>query len=238
MRKLSYCVILVIVASYSGALFSLASAKNVKVGLQIGHFSPQDWIVQKRFDDGDALSYGDIPYFRYSGFGSGFELGLRVRYDLGLWGLRLDLARKSMSDNAVVYDFFSSYNWAGEMIIYSVKSFLIHELYRENEKISSYLGIGTGANFADLKVTLSDRAFPDWPPTIYKGTSNPLLLSFVAGFDYSLAWNMTLNCEFEYEYAESDWRLESSVSVYESEIRNLNIGGTSIRLGIGYGFGR
>jgi opacity protein-like surface antigen len=230
------CIIAVMAVLNSGLAPTPACANTMRIGLQIGHFSPQDWVIQERFDDGSRIPHGGYPYYRYGGFGGGIELGFGARYDFDLWGLRLDLARKAMCDDAIVHDFFSSFDWTGKMTVYSVKFFFIQRFSGGTKGISPYLGVGTGVHFAEFEVNITNRFYLGLPPTIYEGSSNPLVLSFVAGFDYSLVWKLTLDCEFEYDFAESDWKLDSSVPGLESEIRNLNIGGTTIRVGIGYGF--
>jgi opacity protein-like surface antigen len=236
MRKTTFSVSLIMAAIYFGPIISHASAKNIKVGVQIGHFSPQDWIVQERFDDGDGIYHGDFPYYGYSGFGNGIDFQVNIQYDLGLWGLRLDFGRKSMSDRAVLEGGVSSFDWAGEMEIFSAKSFIINRLYGRHGDISPYLGVGAGICFGDFEVTLTDRNHPDLPGWDSRSSSDPMVLGFLAGFDYALIANVILQCEFEYDCAESDWKLELSSIGGGSEVRNLNIGGTTIRAGIGYGF--
>ncbi len=77
---------------------------------------------------------------------------------------------------------------------------------------------------------------PDLGADVRKASSTPIGINFMVGFEYVLIGNVFLNGELGYEYAESDWELEISDSDRSLELRDLNIGGTSLRLGLGYEF--
>ncbi len=233
MNKLSRFIIPVLLLLSVSALSASASDGHMRIGIRIGHFAPQDWLIQ-----GPAETPGSRQYWRgYGGtlgFGDGIDFGFQAGYYFPRWGLRLGLGARSNTKEAKLQDLWGTWDYKGKLKVYSIELILIHKLAGDNSSFSPYIGIGPGLYIADWEQEITGMWSPEWGGSLRDETATSI--SFLAGFDYPLIGNIFLNCELVYEYAESDWELEISDSDRSLELRDLNIGGSSLRLGLGYEF--
>lgn len=235
MSRLSRFIIPVLLLLSVSALSASASDGHMRIGIRIGHFTPQDWLIQ-----GPAETPGQPhSWQRYGGsmgFGDGFDFGFQAGYYFPRWGLRLGLGARSLTKEAKVQQefFWEIWDYKGKLKVYSIELILIHKLAGNNSSFSPYIGIGPGLYIADWEQEITGMWSPEWGGSLRDETA--ISISFLAGFDYPLIGSIFLNCELGYEYAESDWELEISDSDRSVELRDLNIGGTSLRLGLGYEF--
>jgi opacity protein-like surface antigen len=72
--------------------------------------------------------------------------------------------------------------------------------------------------------------------TWLKDSSRAIGVHLLAGLEYPIFKSLFLGCEIKYSYVEGSWELENQNTGEVTEIKNLNIGGTSIRLGLNYKF--
>jgi len=171
------------------------------------------------------------------GFGGGIDFGLQAGYYFPRWGLRLGLGARSLTKEAKLRGMmWELWDYDGRLKIYSIEMVLIHRLADQNSSFAPYIGVGPGLYFADWEQKMTREMAPDLEPSVRKASSTPIGINFMVGLEYALMGNVFLNGELVYEYAESDWELEISDSDRSLELRDLNIGGTSLRLGLGYEF--
>lgn len=235
MNRLSRFIIPVLLLLSVSALRASASERHMRVGIRIGHFIPQDWLIQ-----GPAETPGSPYYWRgyrgTLGFGDGIDFGFQAGYYFPRWGLRLGLGARSNKKEAKLEEefFWGIWDYKSKLKVYSVELILIHKLADDNSSFSPYIGIGPGLYIADWKQEITDMWGPEWEESLQNETATSI--SFLAGFDYPLIWSIFLNGELVYEYAEADWEFKISGRDMKTELRDLNIGGTSLRLGLGYEF--
>ncbi len=236
MNKLSRFIIPVLLLLSVSALSASASEGRMRIGIRIGHFAPQDWLIQ-----GPAETPGQPYRWQWyggsMGFGDGIDFGLQAAYCFPRWGLRLGLGTRSLTREAQIRgQIWEILEYKGELKVYSIELILIHKLAGNNSSFAPYIGIGPGLYIAEWEQETTGGWSPPLGESLRDETTTPITISFLAGFDYALIGNIFLNGELGYEYAESDWELAISDSDRSLELRDLNIGGTSLRLGLGYEF--
>ena len=70
----------------------------------------------------------------------------------------------------------------------------------------------------------------------YKGSDVSFGAHFLAGVDFKMLRDFIFKSQFRYTYIQSEWQLEDQDSDDKIDIYDLNIGGTSLRFGLGYNF--
>ena len=236
MNRLSRFIIPVLLLLSVSALSASASDGHMRIGIRIGHFAPQDWLIQGPAET-PSRPYSWQWYGGSMGFGGGIDFGLQAGYYFPRWGLRLGLGARSLTKEAKLRGMmWELWDYDGRLKIYSIEMVLIHRLADQNSSFAPYIGVGPGLYFADWEQKMTREMAPDLEPSVRKASSTPIGINFMVGLEYALMGNVFLNGELVYEYAESDWELEISDSDRSLELRDLNIGGTSLRLGLGYEF--
>ncbi len=236
MNRMSRLIIPVLLLLSISALSASASDGHMRIGIRIGHFTPQDWLIQGPAET-PGQPYNWQWYGGNMGFGGGIDFGLQAAYSFPKWGLRLGLGARSLTKEAKVRGMiWDTWDYDGRLQVYSIEIILIHRLAGQNSSFAPYIGVGPGLYFADWEQKMTREEDPDLGAYVQKASATPIGINFVVGFEYVLIGNVFLNGELGYEYAESDWELEISDSDRSFELRDLNIGGTSLRLGLGYEF--
>jgi opacity protein-like surface antigen len=236
MKRLSRFIIPVLLLLSVSALSVPASDGHMKIGIRIGHFTPQDWLIQGPAET-PGQPYSWQWYGGNMGFGGGIDFGLQAAYCFPRWELRFGLGARSLAKEAKLRGMiWETWDYDGRLQVYSIEMILMHRLADQNSSFVPYVGAGPGLYFADWEQKMTREMAPDLEPSVRKASSTPIGINFLVGLEYVLIGNIILNCEMGYEYAESDWELEISDSDRNSELRDLNIGGTSLRLGLGYEF--
>jgi hypothetical protein len=237
MNRLSRFIIPVLLLLSISALSASASEGHMRIGIRISHFTPQDWLIQGPAET-PGQPYSWQWYGGNMGFGGGIDFGLQAAYSFPKWGLRLGLGARSLAKEAKVWEgmMMETWDYDGRLQVYSIEMILIHRLADQNSSFAPYIGVGPGLYFADWEQKMTRERDPDLGAYVWKASSTPIGINFMVGFEYVLIGNVFLNGELGYEYAESDWEFEISDSGRSLEMRDLNIGGTSLRLGLGYEF--
>lgn len=218
------------------ALSASASDGHMRIGIRIGHFAPQDWLIQGPAET-PGQPYSWQWYGGNMGFGGDIDFGLQAAYCFPRWGLRLGLGARSLAKEAKVRGMiWETWDYDGRLQVYSIEMILIHRLADQNSSFAPYIGVGPGLYFADWEQKMTRERDPNLGAYVQKASATPMGINFMVGLEYVLIGNVFLNGELGYEYAESDWELEISDSDRSFELRDLNIGGTSLRLGLGYEF--
>lgn len=236
MRKmfavLPFCLFLIVISS--GDLY--AGEREFSVGFQIGPFIPHNWQIQgwttiwRRQD-------GSISSGRLEGFGNGMDIILYGQYRFRHWELRFDAGGRLLIRRKLdMVDETSQTRYENRLIVYPFTLSFIRRTDILNTFFSPYFGIGGGIYFADWEEKYSYSSEYSYNRTWLKGSSAPFGVHFLTGIDYDLWRNLYLQFEYRYSYVDSDWELKDQDTDEREKIRDLDIGGTSLKLGLGYGF--
>ncbi len=236
MRKifsvLLFCLFFMI-QSFGG----VSAGENLyRFGLQIGPFIPHHWQIQgwtsiSRNQDGSITS-GHLE-----GFGNGIDIILYGQYRFGHWELRFDAGGRLLLRRKLdIVSGISETRYENRLIVYPFTLSFIRRTNILNTFFSPYFGIGGGIYFADWEEKYSYSYGNSYSRTWLKGSSAPFGVHFLTGIDYDLWRNLYLQFEYRYSYVESDWELKDQDTDEREKIRDLDIGGTSLKLGLGYSF--
>ncbi len=215
--------------------FSFAQDNKYDVGLRTGIFVPSNWMIQGyhyvEYVDG---SPEDITMM---GFGNGVILNLYTKYyftdNLGIMlEVGADLLQKNKLELALApngeYDMYEN-----SLVIFPVNLSLIHRLKLTETKFSPFTGVGFGVYISQWEQEhFPGRGSRRW----FQGSENPIGIKFFTGFDLPIYHNLIFNFQFDYNYAATDWTITDTDSDRETVYNKLNIGGVSLKLGIGFKF--
>jgi len=222
---------LLVAPSHISDLF--AQGKAFRVGIQAGAFIPQYWQIQ----GWEQISYsnGSPTSVTVSGFGDGGELNLFGTYYFSDWGATVRtgvrLPRRELSMSAGPGGWRESYE--NRLTVIPLTFSLTRRASVNNSKFSSYFGIGIGLYISRWEQKHSrEGAERTW----LKGSSTPIGGNLTAGFDYPLYSHLLINCEAEYSYVKTDWEIQNVDTNERIELKNSNIGGISLRLGLAFEF--
>jgi opacity protein-like surface antigen len=213
-----------------------AGEKPYRIGFQMGPFIPHDWQVQGgtfvSFDPDGSVSNGAVE-----GFGNGLDLVAYGEYRFGSWWLRADgggrlLIRGKFDLVRSTYE----QHYENRLIIYPFTLSLIHRGAPGTSFFRPYFGVGGGIYFADWEEKYSSSSQYSYVRAWYEGSATPLGLHALAGVDYRVWKNLYLNFEYRYSYVEIDWELKDQDTDERRKLDDVGIGGTSLKLGLGYGF--
>ncbi len=227
------CALLFVIIS-SGDLS--AGERQYRFGIQFGPFIPHNWQIQgwtSVWHDQD----GSISSGRLEGFGNGIDIILYGQYRFGHWELRFDAGGRLLIKRKLdIITENSETRYENRLIIYPFTLSFIRRTDILNSFFSPYFGIGGGIYFADWEEKYSYSYGNSYGRTWLKGSSAPFGVHFLTGIDYHLWRNLYLQFEYRYSYAELNWELKYEDTDEREEIKNLDIGGTSLKLGLGYSF--
>jgi len=227
------CALLLILIS-SGDLY--AGDKLYRFGLQIGPFIPNNWQIQGwtsiwRDQDG-SITGGNLE-----GFGNGVDIILYGQYRFRHWELRFDAGGRLLIRRKLdIITETSETRYENRLIIYPFTLSFIRRTDILKTFFSPYFGIGGGIYFADWEEKYSYSSGYSYNRVWLKGSSAPFGVHFLTGIDYDLWWNLCLQFEYRYSYVELNWELKDQDTDEREKIKNLDIGGTSLKLGLGYSF--
>lgn len=236
MKKLKVCAVSLLMAAILTSV-AFAEEKQFAAGVWVGSFIPQNWQIQGQ----QSVYYdatGEATSANVWGFGSGNDLILYGIYYFSDWGLRLEFGARLLQKRKLDIDFPTrSEEYENRLNIIPVSLTLLYRIKISNTKINPYLGIGPSIYFAswEQKFTRQVVGLP-FERTWLKDSSSPIGVHLLAGLEYPIFKSLFLGCEIKYSYVEGSWELEDQDTDEVTEIKNLNIGGTSIRLGLNYKF--
>ena len=210
-----------------------AGDKKFQVGIQLGPFIPQDYMVQGSSQitySGSALQYAVV-----NGFGYGNDLNLSVVYYFSDWGINLKSGARLLKNKLEVAlppngdkDYFEN-----TLTIIPVTLSLIDRLKLSDSKFVPYIGMGAGVLIAHWE----EKHYPENQTRLWlKGSANPVDFHFLAGFTFPIYYDLLFNGEIEYSYAPADWKIKNVDTTDEVEMKNLNIGGVALKLGLAFRF--
>lgn len=235
MKKIIYSFVFVIYFIFCNAFTSNVEAQDEKfqIGIQSGPFIPQNWQIQ---------GYNQITYSNGSpvnaingGFGNGFDMNLSVCYFFTGWGLNLNAGIRmldknlemALAPNGEKVDYESNLN------IVPITLSLINKFNIPDSRLVPYVGMGTGV----LIATWEQKDFPENATrTWLKGSANPIDFLFKSGFIFPVYYDLLLTGEISYDYAATTWKIEDVDSGDQYEMRDLNIGGVSLKIGLAFRF--
>ncbi len=212
-----------------------AGEKQFSVGFQIGPFIPQDWRVQGTEEilwiTDDFASSATV-----SGFGHGFDIILYGEYWPSRWGLRLESGGRILSGRKV--DVITPYGpiyYESHLVIYPVSLSFIYRIESPSSDVTPYIGAGTGfiISYSDQEYSLYSSVFR---LEQFEGKSMAMSFHFLSGFEYAIFPRFPLQLEFRYDFAPSDVRLDKIDSEITRELKDINLGGVSLRIGAGFRF--
>ena len=211
-----------------------AQGKPFTIGMSIGPFIPQDWQIQGYtaiYFDSEGSPTGALV----SGFGPGVDLSLYGSYNFSNnWGLMIKASGRLLQKRKLDMAFTTGNDYfENRLNIFPITLSLKHQISVTNSKISPYLGLGLGIYISDWE----QKHYPEGAErTWLKGSSTTLGVHFLTGFDCPLYHDILFDCELRYSYAEGEWKIKDVDRNTETEFRNLNIGGVSLNIGLGYRF--
>jgi opacity protein-like surface antigen len=207
-----------------------------RFGLQIGPFIPNNWQIQGWTSVWRDRT-GSITSGNLEGFGNGIDIILYGQYRFGHWELRFDAGGRLLIRRKLdIVTENSETHYENRLIIYPFTLSFIRRADILNTFFSPYFGIGGGIYFADWEEKYSYSSGSSYRREWLKGSSAPFGVHFLAGIDYDLWRNLYLQFEYRYSYVDSDWELKDQDTDEREKIRDLDIGGTSLKLGLGYSF--
>jgi hypothetical protein len=226
------CALLLAIIS-SGDLY--AGEKRFSVGFQIGPFIPQDWRIQGTQEilwiTDDFVSSATV-----SGFGHGLDIIVYGEYWPSRWGLRLESGGRILSGRKI--DVITPYGpiyYESHLVIYPVSLSFIYRVESPSSDVTPYIGAGTGfiISYSDQEYSLYSDVFR---LEQFEGKSTAMSFHFLSGFEYAIFPAFPLLLEFRYDFAPSDMRLDRVDSEIIRKLEDINMGGTSLRIGAAFRF--
>ncbi|MEE9554344.1 MAG: outer membrane beta-barrel protein [candidate division Zixibacteria bacterium] len=213
---------------------TVSAQTQLRFGIQSGPFMPQDWQVQGR-----SVIFNDpvpVQFVSVSGFGNGADLLLFAEYSGGNFGLRItggiQLLKKYNYD---IQTASGERHLENNLTIIPIVSNVIYRFESSNPKISPYFGFGPGLYIAKWEEK-DFRYYSTFERDWFKGSKTAPGVNVLAGLEYVLYKGLRFGIEFSHSYVSADWRIDDEDSDSNIEYDNLNIGGSSIRLGLIYHF--
>jgi hypothetical protein len=204
-----------------------------RVGFQAGPFISADWQVQGQSvtDHGEFFSS-----LEFSGFGNGVDLMLSLQYDFSSWGVRTESGVQLFETRKLVYGSLGlRRKYENRMLIVPVVFSLIRNVELNAPRLSHFFGVGGGIYLIDMETKYRYLRVP-YNRMWLKESSVLPGFHFLAGFDYRLFKKLFAGFEYRYNFAVGDFHLDNVDNDQRTNIYDLNIGGTSLRLGFGYRF--
>jgi len=234
MKKTALMGIRVLLFSLFLTPAGFSGENRFRVGFQAGPFIPADWQIQGQSETGHG---GDnFPNIQFSGFGNGTDLLLSIQYDFSSWGIRAESGVRLYETRKLISGTLGlPVKYENRMQVVPAVFSLVRQVRLNDPKLTPYFGIGGGSYFIDMQTKYSISAFPN------SGTwlkESKILLGFhtLAGFDYRVYDELFANFEYGYDFAVGDFRLDNVDNDDYINIYDLNLGGTSLRFGVGYRF--
>jgi outer membrane protein W len=214
---------------------SLARDKPLTVGIRYGLFIPQD-----RYINGStAISCneeGSPTSGVVWGFGNGSDISVYVTYFFSNWGLMLEEGFRSLENKVYLGYTTGRDNYENSLTIYPITLSSIYKLPLSNSENFPYFGAGMGVYISNWEEITSQWRYEKFHQAREEGSLTPIGFHFLAGYNLKVNYDLYANLEFRYSFINGDWNIENKDTKRVIEYRNLNIGGTSLNIGLGYKF--
>ncbi len=128
-------------------------------------------------------------------------------------------------------------SYKNRLNIFPITLSSIYKISIPNSKTIPYLGVGIGvyiSKWEEKHVQSIVSPFLITTSTWLKGSLNPIGVHFLSGFNSLIYYDIFLNCELRYSFIEGNWKIKDVGDNVETEFRGLNIGGVSLKIGLGY----
>lgn len=212
-----------------------AQDKKFDVGIQNGFFLPSDSYIRGY----QIVTYvnGSPTNIVCSGFGTGAILNLYAKYLFSnSTGLMLETGVNLFTQNKIelaLAPIGETDMYENKLTIFPIQLSLLHNINIAESKFIPYLGAGVGVYISEME----QKHYPENATrTWLKSNKVPVGVLFISGFSFPIYHDLMINFQFTYNYASADWKIENVDNDSEFEFKNLNIGGTSLKLGIGFRF--
>jgi hypothetical protein len=240
MHKHIIFIMLCITLSFGYASDMDKKTNIFSLGIKSGIFVPHHSIIQ---------GYSFIRYnssespidLAAEGFGNGSDLrlfcaytnnrsGLAVMIECGIIamiGNRIDLALAPDGEHE---------SYENRMIIIPLTFSSIYKIKLKEQKFILDTGFGFSLYLSDWETKHCYYLNHEFHRETAKGNSNPVGIHVISGFEYPIFHTLTMSLEFRYSFVQSNWKIKDQDSKEMMEYRNLNTGGCSLLIGIGYNF--
>jgi len=197
-----------------------AQESTLIIGGQLGQFAPSDRRLQGR---------GMLYTAGQSGIDGAWEVIGFIGYRRGQMEYRVESGtRRHDHDNKPHYE--GSYSYKARLYVYPITISAIYRFSKIEKGIVPYLGIGTGVYISQWR-EFNENGF-DLPECI-KGDAIHPGYHFLAGADYAMS-KIHFMTELRYSIIYGDWDFTEQYDDSVREVSSLNIGGVSLRVGLGY----
>lgn len=233
--KALICVAAALVAVCLAAQTAFSNDGIFQLSVQSGPFAPSDWMVQGY----EKVTYYGATDYREAdadGFGAGAEIIICGRYSEKDWAVLLDTGVRLHTNRKYAINTYGGWQrFENKLTVFPVCLSVIHEIGAGDSAFKPYLGLGPGIYFSSWET----KRFYEYAPLYrewYKGSDTSFGAHFLVGLDYRLYRNFDLKMQYRYSFILSKWELENQDSGTTVNLYDLNIGGTSLRFGIGFNF--
>ncbi len=215
----------------------LAKERQFAAGGWIGSFIPQDWQIQGQ----ESVFYeatGEADFANVWGFGNGVDLTLFGICYFADWGVRVECGARLLHKRKIDIDFPTrSEEYENRLNIIPISLTFLYRIELPDVIITPYLGLGPGIYLASWEQKASSQVLGLPLERIWlKDSSSKIGVNLIAGLEYPIFKKLFFGSEIKYSYVPGSWKLEDQDTGETTEIKGLNIGGTSIRLGLSYWF--
>ena len=216
-----------------------AQEKPYSIGITLGTFIPQDWKIQGLMSV-DYDSSGQAINTTVMGFGNGVDLMIYGTYYFTDWGIRLETGPRLLQEHLldVIINQDSVYYDENRLNIIPVTLTMFHKIQLPDTKIIPYIGIGSGVYFSSWEQKYYIY-YPDPQPFTRnwdKGSRKLMGVHFLTGLDFLIYSKLYFSGDLKYCYVSGDLKIRDVDSGSVMEVKNLNIGGTSLRVGLNFKF--
>ena len=230
MKRTLILVLALLMLPYTSAF---SGESRFRAGFQLGPFIPADWQVQGQSVTDHA---GGFPSAELFGFGNGVDLILSLEYDLSSWSIRAESGVQLFERRKLRYGTIGfQREYENRMVIIPVVFSLIRAIDLNDPRLSPFFGIGGGVYFVDMETKYRDISVP-YNRTWLKESKVLPGFHLLAGFDYRIVKELFAGFEYRYNIAVGHFHLDNVDNDQRINIYDLNVGGTSLRFGLGYRF--
>jgi outer membrane protein W len=212
---------------------------NFNVGFKSGIFIPQNSIIQ-------GYSYvlynsdGSPFDIEAEGFGNSGDIRFYFTYNSSNLSIMIESGIIPISGNNMelaLAPHGDRESYENQLNIIPLTFSLIHKIKLKDQKFTPVIGFGLGLYHSECEIKHSyyDENH-EYHSNSAKGSSNPVGIHFLSGFEYPVYYSISFNFEFRYSFIQSNWKIENKDTKAVLEYQNLNIGGTSLMVGLGFSF--
>jgi len=240
MKKLTIFFMLgIFILTIHASNISNSRSSTFTAGIKSGIFIPQSSMIQgysKIVYNSDGSPIDIIA----EGFGNSGDIRIYFTYNISILTImfeggviplltnKLDLALAPYGDRE---------SYENRLIIIPITFSLIHKIGLKDQKYLPKIGFGFGLYPSEWETKHSyydDNR--EYHGSLAKGSSNPIGIHFLVGFEYPLYYSIIFDFEFRYSFVQSDWKIENQDTKTVDKYHNLNIGGTTLMIGLGFNF--